>query len=147
MRHKPLIVAACILLGACAPKLGDSCNRATDCSANGDRVCDEAQPGGYCTIANCEPGTCGDEGLCVRFRPDEPRLSSQWCMAKCGSDCDRGAYTCKSAEELNSEAQPNTVGANESTARIAVVLDSNVNGKFCVVNPARAGANTGSAEE
>lgn len=133
MRHKPLIVAACILLGACAPKLGDSCGRATDCSANGDRVCDESQPGGYCTIANCEPGSCGDEGLCVRFQPGEPRRTSQWCMAKCSGSCDRGAYVCKRADELKSE----------TGAAMAEVLDADRDGKFCVVNPDRSSAATG----
>jgi hypothetical protein len=125
MRHKPLFFAALMLSAtACAPKLGDECSNATDCSANGDRVCDEAQPGGYCTIPNCEPGTCGDEGLCVRFRPDEPRLSSQWCMAKCGRGCDRDQYTCVDVTEL---ATLPSGGVN------AVILDKDTDGKFCVV--------------
>ena len=121
---------------ACAPKLGDECSRSTDCSANGDRVCDEAQPGGYCTIANCEPGTCGDEGLCVRFRYDQPRLSSQWCMAKCSGDCDRDDYACVNNEQL---------GMPEYGGVKAVVLDKNPKGKFCVAKR-KAGVSAGPAE-
>jgi hypothetical protein len=125
MRHKPLFFAALLLsAAACAPKLGDECSRAVDCSANGDRVCDEAQPGGYCTISNCEPGTCGDEGLCVRFRPNEPRLSSQWCMAKCGSSCDRDEYACVSTSELDKP--------DWGKLKADVLDPGRENGKFCV---------------
>lgn len=132
MRHKLSIAAALSFVLACAPKLGDSCDRATDCSANGDRVCDRAQPGGYCTIANCEPGTCGGEGFCVRFRPDQPRLSSDWCMEKCGdnSDCDRDQYVCRSAAQLN--AVDGGV-VEERVNRRAEILDTQKDGKFCVV--------------
>ena len=64
MRHKLSIVAV-LLLTACAPKFGDSCERSLDCSANGERMCDLAQPGGYCTVQNCEPGDCGrDDYVC-----------------------------------------------------------------------------------
>src|SRR4051812_37749091 len=130
MRHKLLItmflswLAACA--GACSPRLGDGCDRASDCSVNLDRFCDVTQPGGYCTIADCEPGSCGDEGRCVRFEPDQPRLTRSWCMAKCSSDgdCDRDRYVCRSAAELNTDREND---------RIAEVLDSKKNGKFCVV--------------
>ena len=138
MRHKPLFFAALMLsAAACAPKLGDECSRATDCSANGDRVCDEAQPGGYCTIANCEPGTCGDEGLCVRFRPNEPRLSSQWCMAKCSDGCDRDSYACVDNDELL-----RLPGGGVE----AVVLDKDTDGKFCVAKR-KSGVSAGPAQE
>lgn len=117
MRHKLSIVVA-LLLTACAPKFGDSCERSLDCSANGDRVCDLAQPGGYCTIQNCEPGRCGDDGYCVRFRPREPRLMSDWCMARCkkNGDCDRDDYICREADGVNTQ-----------------IMDKDVTGKFCVV--------------
>src|SRR4051812_30050496 len=97
MRHKLSIVVALLFLGglgACAPALGDGCHTDTECSATGDRFCDRSQPGGYCTIVNCEPKSCGGEGVCVRFKPEQPRLASSWCMAKCGNngDCDRDDY-------------------------------------------------------
>jgi len=133
MRHKLLMAGALCIAGGCAPKLGDGCETATECSANLDRFCDLAQPGGYCTIANCEPGSCGDEGYCVRFKPDEPRLSSNWCMAKCSDngDCDRDKYVCRSADQLN--ATDGGVGDDGQRKRRAEVLDAKKSGKFCVV--------------
>jgi hypothetical protein len=100
-------LVAALALGACAPNIGDSCEASSDCSANGDRLCDPTQPGGYCTIFNCEPGTCPSESICVAFqaRPSmaaactDPQLDSRFrrtfCMAKCssGGDC-RSGYTC-----------------------------------------------------
>jgi hypothetical protein len=127
MRHKLLIVAVVLqaaLVAACAPKLGDDCNNSLECSAIGDRYCDISQPGGYCTIQNCEPGECGDEGVCVRFKPDEPRLSSSWCMAKCGGGCNRDNYVCRSAEQLNE--------ASGRGPDLVEVLDSKTSQRFCV---------------
>jgi hypothetical protein len=160
MQHKSLSVfglsagLSALLLasasGACSPSLGDGCSQSTDCSVNGDRTCDRAQPGGYCTIPDCSPGSCGDEGYCVRFKPDQPRLARDWCMAKCSDtgDCNRDRYVCRSAEQMNCEyLYGNTScqhelpdggishdGANPD--RTAEVLDKNTSGKFCVVKRA-----------
>ena len=41
----------------CKPKIGEDCATSTDCSISGDRLCDVTQPGGYCTVFNCEPNT------------------------------------------------------------------------------------------
>lgn len=91
-------------LGAgCAPVIGDDCGDSVDCSVNGDRICDIAQPGGYCTIQSCEPDTCPDDAVCVRFRPEPSRLAQAWCMKVCEktSDCRQDdGYTCALAEEL-----------------------------------------------
>lgn len=134
MRHKSYRTlwfatgwGALLFTAACAPRLGDSCKTSTDCSVRGDRICDRAQPGGYCTIANCRPGDCGDEGVCVRFRPDDPRLSTTYCMAKCSSssDCDRGSYVCRSADQLNT---------NSEDGNIAEVLEGSGRAKFCTVD-------------
>ena len=55
-------------LAACRPEIGDPCETSTDCSPSGDRLCDiTAQPGGYCTVFNCEPTSCPEEAVCVRF--------------------------------------------------------------------------------
>jgi hypothetical protein len=118
-----------LLLGGlfvgCAPKLGDSCKTSTDCSVQGDRQCDISQPSGYCTIMGCVAGTCAGEGFCVRFEPDEIRLSSSWCMAKCqrGSSC-RDGYRCVSVDELNDERQDGE--------RVAEMLDNKGSARFCV---------------
>lgn len=142
MRHKLLIVAALSVLsalfGACAPEFGDGCSTSVDCSATGDRFCDRSQPGGYCTLANCEPKSCSDEGVCVRFKPAQPRLSSSWCMAKCSNtgDC-RDSYVCRSASQL-AEIDPTMpaegmVSESDDLQPRAEVLDANKNQKFCVV--------------
>jgi hypothetical protein len=131
MRHK--LLAALFLLGlgatgACAPRLGDGCSSSQDCSVNGDRYCDRSQPGGYCTIVDCSPGSCGDEGYCVRFRPGQQRLSRDFCMAKCGDtgDCGRDRYVCRSAAQLNE--------GKDTADLVAEVLDKKTSGKFCVVD-------------
>ena len=70
----------------------------------------------------------------MRFKPEQPRLSSNWCMEKCSSagDCDRDAYTCRSADQLGVETQG--VGmSDDSMLMRAEVLDSDPNQKFCVV--------------
>lgn len=122
------VISSFLMLGtlACAPQLGDSCSASTDCSVNGDRFCDLSQPGGYCTIANCEPDSCGDQGVCIRFKPDEPRLSSDWCMAKCSktSDCGRDEYVCRSTSQLNEDPP--------GGRRLADVLEGRKSAKFCV---------------
>jgi hypothetical protein len=55
------------ILGGCGKQIGDACVTATDCSSNGDRLCDTASSGGYCTIRGCDYSTCPDEAVCVRF--------------------------------------------------------------------------------
>jgi hypothetical protein len=85
----------------CSREIGDGCNTALDCSASGTRLCDNTQPGGYCTLANCQENTCPSESECVKFWPkvsrpaDIDRLSMTYCMYKCDerSDC-RGGYDC-----------------------------------------------------
>jgi hypothetical protein len=126
MRHKLSRALLLAGIGACAPQLGDKCSTSTDCSIQGDRICDRSQPGGYCTILNCEPGGCGDEGYCVRFQPDKPRLSRTFCMAQCSStsDCDRDAYRCVRAADL---VDP------ENEGRVAEIIDDDEDGKFCAV--------------
>src|SRR5688572_18303053 len=137
MWHKLLIAlffASLGAAGACAPRLGDGCSASNDCSVNGDRYCDRSQPGGYCTIVDCAPGSCGDEGWCVRFNPDEQRLSRDFCMAKCSDtgDCDRDRYVCRSAAQLNGDPDPDNPDS-ERKERVAEVLDDKKGGKFCVV--------------
>jgi hypothetical protein len=110
---KGVAVLALGLLGSalagCSAHIGDSCTLSTDCSVNGDRLCDNTQTGGYCTEFNCEPDSCPDgEAVCVSFDdtlcgdPDDPiarlrgqRLARTFCMKPCGSvdDC-RSGYEC-----------------------------------------------------
>lgn len=87
------LVAA--LLGGCRPEVGDSCKLSTDCSITGDRLCDTSQPDGYCTIFNCDPGSCPDEAVCVEFHRSAERFSRRFCVRECeaASDCREG-YVC-----------------------------------------------------
>src|SRR3954465_24135 len=91
----------------CKPKIGDDCRISTDCSTAGDRLCDITQPGGYCTVFNCEPGTCPEDSACVSFGTTLSALPQcapsqgnspyrrSFCMARCGSDADcRPGYEC-----------------------------------------------------
>lgn len=115
---RPLVLACVLLLSACAAEIGDECLNSTDCSPEGDRICDFAQAGGYCTIKNCAPDQCPDDALCVRFG-DEPRFERTYCMAACsgGSDC-RDGYTCTAADDS-----------------ATLVIDEDRSGRFCAPSP------------
>jgi hypothetical protein len=105
---------ATLLLGAgCAPKIGKACTLSTDCSQLGDRLCDTTQPGGYCTIFNCEPDTC-PEAVCVGFdsqidpacgptqASQASRFERTFCMKGCDDDSDcRDGYKCQEPKALS----------------------------------------------
>ena len=128
------IVVLLVGLGtvSCSKKIGDKCSTSTDCSANGDRLCDTTQPDGYCTIFNCEPDTCpSGESACVAFTensclaatggntlPSLNRFERTFCMATCGDDGDcRGGYVC---QDMGNDV----VDTNPSTRRVCVVSPS-----------------------
>jgi hypothetical protein len=125
-------LSALLVAAGCKPEIGDECQVSTDCSNVGDRLCDTTQPGGYCTIFNCEPGTCPEEAICVAFKtstsaacPDPQggtRLQRTFCMRNCddNSDC-RGGYKCT---DLKNPENP--WGAK-------IVESGSVNGKVCIV--------------
>lgn len=121
------ILLASIAAG-CTPVIGDSCNTATDCSINGDRICDLARPGGACTVFGCQSDACPDNSVCVEFRPEPTRLAFTACMRSCESDesCrfDDG-YRCFAAEDLLDQ---------EGGVPIARVVDEEREdtGTFCV---------------
>lgn len=84
-----LWVVACLLMSlGCSPAIGDDCGSNVDCGTG--RFCDRSQPGGYCTIANCQTNGCPDDSVCIRFDNDE-----SYCMFACGGggDC-RSNYNC-----------------------------------------------------
>jgi hypothetical protein len=58
-----------IVLGGCGKEIGDACTLSSDCSPNGDRLCDPdpSSPNGYCTVLGCDYSTCPDEAACIRF--------------------------------------------------------------------------------
>jgi hypothetical protein len=92
----------------------------------GDRLCDIASPGGYCTVANCDQDSCPDDAVCVEYFYDPPRLSQTWCMATCESndDCRGGRYDCTRASAI----------VDEGGEELARVLDkAGDSSKFCAV--------------
>jgi hypothetical protein len=126
LAHLPVLalIAAGVLATGCGDEIGDSCSVSSDCSPNGDRICDPSSnsPGGYCTILGCDHDTCPEEAVCVRFfatsqtnlictsdadcTPDEtctlggfcvPRASEvRYCMRTCGDNGDcRENYECR----------------------------------------------------
>jgi hypothetical protein len=111
MAKFPALISFVVLFGlaACSPKIGNSCSTSVDCSLQGDRLCDTTQPSGYCTIFNCEPGSCPDgEAQCVAFNASldpacaaasnataSPRFERTFCMKPCADDSDcRDGYAC-----------------------------------------------------
>jgi hypothetical protein len=64
-----LALAMALGAAACGKQIGDECQTASDCSPSGGRICDLAQPGGYCTILGCDETTCPSEATCIRFFP------------------------------------------------------------------------------
>lgn len=125
-----LVVASllALLAVACKPKIGDDCGNSIDCSPNGGRICDTASPGGYCTIAPCDPNGCPESALCVEWRYEENRTSATWCMQQCSKDhdCDRGGYRCVAQDDPRLVTE-----SGESLARITD-FDGRSDKKFCV---------------
>ena len=127
------LTAAALGLG-CTPQIGDDCSVSTNCSTTGVRLCDITQPGGYCTIFNCEPGSCPDDSKCVNFgtklslKPDATAcIPSQanspykrsFCMASCSkdSDCRNGdGYRCFAPSEFHA-----VLAEHESGAKVCAV--------------------------
>lgn len=133
------ILAAALLLGGCAPKIGKSCQLSTDCSQLGDRLCDNTQPEGYCTIFNCEPDTCPDSA-CVGFYAQldptcgenvegrTPRFERTFCMAPCSSDSScRDGYQCV---DLSGDPKNNP---DQRGAKIVDILNEIGAKKVCMV--------------
>jgi hypothetical protein len=140
--HLRLLLALGLALAGCAPEIGDPCTTSTDCSQNSDRLCDISQPGGYCTIFNCEPAgsnpaaKCPDEAACVAFAAEASPVDGcanalgstpytrSFCLKKCdnGDDC-RSGYIC-----VDVEAARNGAGSHYFSA---VNIDGR--SKVCVV--------------
>lgn len=114
-----LLAIVGLALAGCQPDLGDGCSSSVDCSVDGERICDTAQPDGYCTIPGCTADTCPSGGVCVEFRYETQRLSSSWCMAKCNKDSgcrEADGYQCvEAADILDDEGNPlaRTLGPDE----------------------------------
>jgi hypothetical protein len=115
----------------CARKIGDACALSTDCSINGDRLCDTTQPGGYCTIFNCEPDKCPDEAVCMAFTDDacasvqsasSVRFQRTFCMKWCDTDGDcREGYRC-SGEDVQAELGARIVDSAPESRQVCLLI-------------------------
>lgn len=124
----------------CQPEIGDSCDVSLDCSTLGNRLCDRTQPGGYCTVPDCEEGACPDDSVCVRFWPNEPRLSATYCMASCSrnSDCRKGSgYRCMTGDEFGRD--------DDEDGKQALVLEGE-DKRFCAQPALQYGTEESEAE-
>jgi len=150
-----LSLAATLALFAtgCPRRIGDGCTQNIDCSLNADRRCDLAQPGGYCTIPECDPDRCPDQAMCVEFDSNVTRLARRFCMHTCNTDGDcRGGYVC-TAPTVNATTacppfDPNTQASFPACNRLVDTMRTpDLPTKYCVVmgavNDAGAGGDAG----
>jgi hypothetical protein len=116
---RSLLLFVTLLVAGCAPEIGDACQTSVDCSQGGERQCDVAQEGGYCTVFDCEAGKCPEEAACVVFGASpstvedcsnesgtSPSLRSA-CMRICEEDADCRAsqgYGCLSPSEVGAQS-------------------------------------------
>ncbi len=136
----PFIAFALGVCG-CKPSIGDPCNLSNDCSVRGDRVCDSAQPLGYCTIRNCGGNSCPESAACVLFNAAPAgcpyddrapgRTARSFCMAACEVDKDcRDGYICADAK---------------GNPWRALILDDDQAKKVCIPSSKQASSPSGSA--
>ena len=131
MRYIALLFTVCMLILGCEDKIGDSCSRDMDCSPNGDRSCDNTQPGGYCLIVTCSPDECPDEAACTEFTTPSPVFDTDdadaealyeqlapnrtrtYCLAKCKKNADcRSGYHCALDVELDESLDAMIIDSN-----------------------------------
>ena len=128
----PLLAFFALTATGCTPSIGDSCQVSTNCSSSGDRLCDLSQPGGYCTVFNCQPNKCPEEAVCIEFQPAVPgcfyddrngqRSGKSFCAKRCDKDSDcRDQYKCADTRQ---------------SPWNALVLDDNQTQRVCVPIPA-----------
>jgi hypothetical protein len=156
MRARTLVLLAALLAApSCKKVIGDSCSQSTDCSLQGDRVCDLTQRDGYCTIDSCDPGTCPDNAVCVAFNANARRLTRRFCMAPCDRDSDcRDGYRCvipTAAQAMCATTAPEILPPGQTCN---VRLEASQRPGWCEVRPAAvtttdagAGADSGAAAD
>ncbi|MFO0573207.1 MAG: hypothetical protein U1A78_04345 [Polyangia bacterium] len=91
-----LVVAVTLVVtaGGCSRKIGDGCTSNVECSPLGDRFCDLASPGGYCTIEGCDIDTCPDSAACIRFFSLKKGQARCYVGRAARIDCPAGSETC-----------------------------------------------------
>ncbi|HTN85832.1 MAG TPA: hypothetical protein VL242_19165 [Sorangium sp.] len=139
-----VVLGASSLLAGCGPQIGDECTTSLDCVQQEQELfCDTTQPGGYCTVFNCEPDSCSGSSVCVAFNPvmDQacgplanarwPRFERTFCMATCDDDEDcRSGYACVALRGIQGAAE---IAPDE---RNAVIVDFEPEGsRACLPEP------------
>ena len=136
---RPFFILLAVLALGCNAEIGDECAYDIDCSPDGDRTCDNNQPGGYCLIITCSPDQCPNEASCVEFitpSPDleqenedasalyaqlEPNRSRTYCLKRCRTDSQcRGSYHCAIGEELEVELNAEIIDTKYTDRGICV---------------------------
>jgi hypothetical protein len=125
-----LALLALLPIAACKAKIGDDCLRSTDCSVQGERICDlshrvdgEGNPTpsgkGECTIDGCGRGSCPKEAACVKV------YSSDFLSVACNPEREDLAITCDAVElgEAECEARGCLEAADGSGAWTCPPLD------------------------
>ncbi|MEX1362809.1 MAG: hypothetical protein AB1Z98_06765 [Nannocystaceae bacterium] len=102
-----LALFAPLALGACQALIGDGCERSTDCSIRGERICDlshrvnsqgviSTAGEGECTIDGCGRGTCPDEAACIKsYGTDFLSVACDPQREDIATFCEDGATTCE----------------------------------------------------
>jgi hypothetical protein len=133
MRIAMLALVAAMMVSGCRMNIGDGCGSSTDCSVTGERQCDLAQPGGYCTVFSCDPDTC-PQGACVEWRFVPSRTAETWCMKTCDDDgwC-RNEYWCVFPSEIDQQGEwAADLAPDERSARIIDLNQFKATAKICV---------------
>jgi hypothetical protein len=131
-RALALWVAMALGLCACSATIGSPCTQSSDCSVQGNRVCDTSQPYGYCTVFGCGRNSCPNNAVCATFNTSLPgcayddyqapaRTARTLCLSPCQQDSDCRAsegYVCD-----DPKAPPWS----------ATIVDDNQNQKVCIV--------------
>ncbi|MSQ84692.1 MAG: hypothetical protein EXR77_17775 [Myxococcales bacterium] len=77
---KLLFFAALLpVMVACAPTIGDKCERSSQCGTT--LSCDTTIAQGYCLKVGCRQGECPAEAACIDFGGD-----TRFCMRHCAVD-------------------------------------------------------------
>lgn len=132
MRLGMILWLATLALTGCKQNIGDSCSNSSDCSVTGERQCDRAQPGGYCTVFSCDPDTC-PQGACVEWRFIPSRTAETWCMKTCGQDSScRAQYSCVFPDRINMDGEWEAdLPEEERVARIIDLDEDKATAKIC----------------
>lgn len=150
---RSVVVLALFAFG-CGKEIGDPCIASSDCSPNGDRLCDLSSREGYCTIQGCDFSTCPEEAACIRFFTGQfenkdcatqddcsfdelcsltnkcvPQNSEiRYCMRTCDSSSDcRDGYECRDIALMKAHGGEPVLAPGDE-------IDAN-SPKFCAIAP------------